>query len=99
MADLGLLAATEWARAHASRIADPVAFGIQVAVVYEAAVKQQSQAALVDARPAPMQCDARVSTTPPQAVGQMLTPAPEYAPAQREHLPVWCSADVGSHRL
>ena len=63
------------------------------------AALKQSPASVHGVHPAPMQCDARVSTTPPQAVGQMLTPAPEYAPAQREHLPVWCSADVGSHRL
>lgn len=60
---------------------------------------KQSQAAQVGARPAPTQCDGGAAAMPLRAVGQMLTPAPEYAPIQREHLPVRCSADMEGHRL
>ncbi len=37
MHDLALMAAQQWAQAHASRNADPVEFGAQVAQVYWAA--------------------------------------------------------------
>jgi len=34
MSDLALIAATEWAKAHAGRSADPITFGKNVALVY-----------------------------------------------------------------
>lgn len=36
MHDLSLMAATEWARAHAARSFDPIKFGGEVALVYRA---------------------------------------------------------------
>lgn len=63
------------------------------------AALKQSPASVHGVHPAPSQCGACEPAAPLQAVGRWLPQQREYAPAQREHLPVWCSADVGSHRL
>lgn len=63
------------------------------------AALKQSPASVHGVHPAPMQCGAFEPAAPLQAVGRWLPPQPEYAPAQREHLPVRCSVDVEGHRL
>ena len=58
------------------------------------AALKQNPASVRGVHPAPTQCGACEPAAPLQAVGHWLPQQREYAPAQREHLPVRCSANA-----